>query len=190
MPGVVLLAAPETGIDALTRIFAGLPSTLAAAFIVIVPGYQGSVGKLSEIIGQASGLKTKVVEGGDRIEPRIIHILPSDRLSTLKKSKFLVEAKRGMQKGLVDSFLLSLAADQDEKAIGIILAGLNGDGTLGLTALKESGGLAVAELIDGIDPNAANPTGIVDYLLPREQIVERLTSHLAHRADVVERQAS
>src|SRR5206468_6018525 len=120
------------------RIFAGLPSRLDAAFIVIVPGYQGSVAKLSEIIGQASGLKTKVVEGGDRIELQTIHILPSDRVSTLKKSKFLLEAKRGIQKGLVDSFLLSLAADQDEKAIGIILAGLNGDGTLGLTALKES----------------------------------------------------
>src|SRR5438876_9469349 len=84
--GVVLVAAPESGIDALTRIFAGLPSTLAAAFIVIVPGYQGSVGKLSEIIEQASGLKTKVVEGGDRIELQTIHTLPSDRVPTRKKS--------------------------------------------------------------------------------------------------------
>ena len=113
-----------------------------------------------------------------------------DRVSTIKKSRFVIEGKSGAQKGLVDSFLLSLASDQEDKAIGIILSGLNGDGTLGLTALKESGGLAVAELVDGIAPNAANPTGIVDYLLPREEIVERLTSHLAHRADTADARAT
>src|SRR5262249_38849718 len=102
------------------------------------------------------------------------------------KSRFALEQKKGVLKGLVDSFLLSLANDQGDRAIGIILSGLNGDGTLGLTALKEAGGLAMAELVDGISPNAANPTGIADYLLPGEQIVQRLMSHLAHRDDVEE----
>ncbi len=181
--GVVLIAAPESGIDSLTRLFAGLPAGHDASFIVLVPGYPGSPDKLGEMIGQVSGLKTKVAATKDRIEAHTIHILPPDRVSTIKKSRFVIEGKSGAQKGLVDSFLLSLASDQEDRAIGIILSGLNGDGTLGLTALKESGGLAVAELVDGIAPNPANPTGIVDYLLPREDIVARLTSHLAHRTD-------
>ncbi len=184
--GVILVAAPERGLDSLTRIFSDLPGGLAAAFIVAVPGFNGPAERLREIIGRPSGLAITVVKQKDRLEPDTIHILPSDRISTLKKSRFALDQKKGVQKGLVDSFLLSLANDQGEKAIGVILSGLNGDGTLGLTALKEAGGLAMAERVDGVSPNAANPTGIADYLLPGDQIVQRLMSHLAHRDDVEE----
>lgn len=179
--GVVLIAAPENGLDSLLKLLAGLPARLGAVFVVAVPGYSGSAERLREIIRHATGLDLNIVKSMDGLEPDTIHILPVDRISTLKKSHFAVERKRGVPKGLVDSFLLSLASDQGEKAIGVILSGLNGDGTLGLTALKEAGGLAVAEFVDGISPNAANPTGIVDYLLPADKIVQRLVSHLAHR---------
>ena len=60
--GVVLVAAPESGIDALTLLFAGLPSGLDASFMVLIPGYQGAPDKLGDVIAQASGLKTKVVK--------------------------------------------------------------------------------------------------------------------------------
>ena len=182
--GVVLVAAPESGLESLSRLFSGLPSGLDAAFVVAVPGYSESAEKLREIVAQAPGLNIKLVKQKDRLEPDTIHILPSDRISTLKKSRFALEQKKGVQKGMVDSFLLSLANDQGDNAIAIILSGLNGDGTLGLTALKEAGGLAVAERVDGVSPNAVNPTGIVDYLLPAGEIVQRLVSHLAHREDV------
>lgn len=188
LSGVVLVAAPKSGIDSLTRIFADLPAGLDASFIVLVPGYPDSPDKLGDILGQASGLKTKVAAPKDRIEARTIHILPADRVSTIKKSRLVIEEESSSQRGLIDSFLLSLVGDQGEKSIGIILSGLNGDGSLGLAAVKESGGLAVAELMERTAPNAANPTGIVDHLLPRDQIVERLTSHLAHRTDIADRQ--
>lgn len=180
LSGVVLIAAPETGIDSLTRTFSGLPASLEAAFVVAVPNYSGSPEKLAEVIGQASGLKAKAVRQKDKIEPHTVHILPADRISSVKKSRFALAKANGFQKGLVDSFLLSLARDQGEKAIGIILSGLDGDGTLGLTALKEAGGLAVAERVDGLTPDAATPAGMADYLLPHEQIAERVVSHLAH----------
>ncbi|MGE3873585.1 MAG: CheR family methyltransferase [Parvibaculaceae bacterium] len=180
--GVVLVAAPESGLGSLSGLFSGLPNDgLDAAFIVAVPAYGGSAEKLRDVIAQTTGLTVSVVKQKDRLEPGTIHILPTDRISTLRKSRFAIEPKAGVHKGLVDSFLLSLASDQGDKGIGIILSGLNGDGTLGITALKEAGGLAVAELVDGVSPNAANPTGIVDYLLPAEEIAQRLASHLAHR---------
>ncbi len=183
--GVVLVAAPQNGLESLTNLFSRLSAGLDATFVVAVPGYSGSVEQLRDLMAQTSGLAIRPVKQKDKLEADTIHILPTDRVATLKNSRFAIEPKKGAPKGLVDSFLLSLAQDQGEKSIGIILSGLNGDGTLGLTALKEAGGLAVAELVDGISMTAANPTGIADYLLPGEEIVRRLVSHLAHRSDEV-----
>jgi CheB methylesterase len=132
---VVLVAAREGGLDSLGWVFSGLPGGLEAAFIVAVPSYSESTDKLRDIIAGTSGLNIKIVQQKDGLEPDTIHILPTDRVS---KSRFALDQERNMQ-GLIDSFLLSLASDQGEKAIGIILSGLNGDGTLGLTALKGSG---------------------------------------------------
>lgn len=178
--GVVLIAAPEARIDALIGLFAAMPRSMGAAFVVAAPG-QASAERIGSLLAPSSPLPLKVVKHKDALEPDTIHVLPADRVSTLRKSRFSLEAKRGAPTALIDSFLLSLAGDQGEKAIGIILSGLNGDGTLGLTALKEAGGLAIAELTDGVAQNPADPTGIVDYLLPRDQIVPRLASHLLHR---------
>jgi two-component system, chemotaxis family, CheB/CheR fusion protein len=179
---VVLVAAPEGGLDSLGWVFSGLPGGLEAAFIVAVPSYSESTDKLRDVIAGTSGLNIKIVQEKEGLEPDTIHILPTDRVSTLKKSRFALDQERNMQ-GLIDSFLLSLASDQGEKAIGIILSGLNGDGTLGLTALKAAGGLALAELVGGVSPDPPNPTGVADHLVPREQIVEHLVSHLEHRGD-------
>lgn len=174
--GVVLIAVPESGLESLTKFFSGLPDGLQAAFVLAISGHGGAIGGLREIIGRTSGLKVKPVKQKDRLEPDTVHILPADRISSLKKSRFAIEQKKGVHKGPVDSFLLSLANDQGDKAIGIILSGLNVEGTLGLTALKEAGGLVLTELSDGVSRD-----GIVDHLLPAEKISQRLTSHLVHR---------
>lgn len=179
--GVVLIAAAESRIDTLMGLFAAMPRAMGASFVVIVPGHNGSTERLAELIGQNSALPVKPAKTKDILQADTVHVLPADRVGILKKSRFVLESKQGAPKALVDSFLLSLANDQGEKAIGIILSGLNGDGTLGLTALKEAGGLAIAELTDGVAQNPADPTGIVDYLLPRDRIIQRLASHLFHR---------
>ena len=82
--GVILVAAPESGIESLTKLFSGLPKGLAASFVVAVPGYPGPAEKLREIIGQASGLDVRLVKQKDKLAPETIHILPAARIVTLE----------------------------------------------------------------------------------------------------------
>src|SRR4051794_23296301 len=65
--GVVSVAAPQAGLDSLSRLFSGLPRGLAAAFIIVVPGYDGALDKLREIIAQTSGLDVKIVGQKDKL---------------------------------------------------------------------------------------------------------------------------
>jgi len=82
----------------------------------------------------------------------------------------------------IDIFLRSLAEDQGEKAIGIILSGTGSDGVRGLRAIKEAGGMVMAQSpetakFDGM-PRAAIDTGLVDVVLPADEMPARLTSFL------------
>jgi two-component system, chemotaxis family, CheB/CheR fusion protein len=86
----------------------------------------------------------------------------------------------------IDRFLASLAEDQGDRAVGIILSGTGSDGTVGLRAIKERGGLTIAQLpesaaYDGM-PRSAIDAGIVDYILPPEEIPSRLIEQLSQVA--------
>ncbi|HKK66544.1 MAG TPA: CheR family methyltransferase, partial [Clostridia bacterium] len=84
----------------------------------------------------------------------------------------------------IDIFLRSLAEDQKERSIGIILSGTGSDGTLGIRAVKGAGGLVFAQdnisaKFDGM-PRSASATGMVDYVLPPEEITQELARIIKH----------
>ena len=82
----------------------------------------------------------------------------------------------------IDFFFRSLAEDREEKAICIVLSGTGSDGTLGLEAVKGGGGLTMAQAEDQAKypfmPRSAIDTGLVDYVLPVEQMPEELIRYL------------
>src|SRR5205823_1065566 len=86
----------------------------------------------------------------------------------------------------IDDFFLSLAEDQSDNAIGIILSGSGSDGTVGLRAIKEAGGLTFAQAAasSGFDsmPRSAAASGSVDFVLPVEDIPTRLVEQVRHLA--------
>ncbi|MBW8837513.1 MAG: chemotaxis protein CheR, partial [Burkholderia sp.] len=88
----------------------------------------------------------------------------------------------------IDTFLESLAQDQGERAIAVILSGAGSDGTLGVRAVKEAGGLTVAQTANGTAPrHAAMPqsaiaTGLVDLPLPVEAVPAKLVDYAARFA--------
>lgn len=86
--------------------------------------------------------------------------------------------------GTIDSLLVSLARDEDRYAIAVTLAGTNGDGTLGVKAIKEAGGLAFAEETEearsGELAGSSSPAAIADAILPVARLAERLASAVGH----------
>ncbi|WP_455429905.1 CheR family methyltransferase [Microvirga arabica] len=82
------------------------------------------------------------------------------------------------ERGTIDSFFVSVAGDQDKNIVGIIFSGAGGDGILGFAAIKEAGGLTLAEETDEVSSEnlavSSSPVALADFVLPVEQMSERI----------------
>ena len=88
------------------------------------------------------------------------------------------------ERGTIDSFFVSLAQDQDKDVVGIILSGTGGDGILGFGAIKEAGGLTLAEETDEVPAEglaaSSSPAALADFVLPVEQMPARIRLYAQH----------
>jgi len=115
------------------------------------------------------------------LKPDCIFVLTNSAILTVKQRRLFVRhnANRRERKP-IDIFFSSLAADVGELAAGIVLSGGDGDGTLGIKAIKERGGLTFAQTGDGFGPghpdmpDSAIATGFVDFAIPADEMGEKL----------------
>lgn len=116
------------------------------------------------------------------VEANSVYLIPPKKNLSIFHGKLLL-SESDHNRGLnlpIDVFLRSLADDQAEKAIGIILSGTGSDGVRGIRAIKESGGIVMVQneesaRFDGM-PRAALSTGLADFVLPPDEMPERLLS--------------
>ena len=120
------------------------------------------------------------------VQPNCAYIIPPARdMAFLNGSLQLLEPSEPRGKRLpIDFFFLSLAQDQHERAIGIILSGTGSDGTQGVRAIKGEGGMVMVQNtasteFDGM-PRSAIATGMVDYELPPAEMPAQLIAYAAH----------
>lgn len=112
------------------------------------------------------------------------YLAPEGMKVTMADGQFRVRPAKEApgERGSVDSFLVSLAEEEHEFAVGVVLAGLGGDGTLGVTAIKEQGGFTVAERLPEDDRSAElvlqSAVAIADVVAPVAELVQRLIAHL------------
>ena len=150
-----------------------------------------------EVLGpRATALVTP--KDGEQPKPGKLYLPSANLLVTLEEGRFRfrpAEQAPG-ERGIIDSFLLSLAQDQDGNVIGLILDGTGVDGTLGIAAIKEAGGLALVEEMEqteSLDPATANsPAALADFILPLDELLSRVaihTRHHLHLQAVAQRQA-
>ena len=124
------------------------------------------------------------VEDDMAVQPNSAYVIPPGRDMALRDGRLhLLEpgAPRGMRLP-IDFFFRSLARDQGEQAICIVLSGTGSDGTLGLKAIKELGGMAMAQTpesagYDGM-PRSAIATNLVDYVLPPDEMPRHLLAYV------------
>lgn len=130
----------------------------------------------------------KVVQISDGMFPKVncIHLIPPQKnLSIFHSQLFLTDQIRDSSLNLpIDIFFRSLAIDQGKRAVGIILSGTGSDGSLGIKAIKEQGGLIMAQdfasaKFDGM-PKSAISTGLVDYIVNSSVMCETLIKHINH----------
>jgi two-component system, chemotaxis family, CheB/CheR fusion protein len=183
---IVGIGASAGGLEALEAFLAHTPSDTGMAFVVIQHLSPTHKSMMADILQRATPMKVSQIEDGARIEPDRVYLNVPDKETALFNSVFQLTdpASREGLRLPIDYFFRSLAADQAEKAICIILSGTGSDGTLGLKSIKEKGGMSMAQEESQAKyagmPQSAIETGLVDFVLPVEKMCEELLAYVEH----------
>jgi len=182
---VVGIGASAGGVEALEALFRSMPHSINAAFVVVTHLGSNRESLLAEIIARHTSMPVLPAANGERLQPNHVYVLPSDSVLTVLNGHLQLKgvAATGRERNPIDVFFASLAKDCCERAIGIVLSGAGSDGTLGVKAIKEEGGLTIAQGHDGTGPayesmpSSAIATGLVDLVLSVEQIGPKLEQY-------------
>lgn len=179
---VVGIGASAGGIEALEGFFRGMPEEPELALVIVTHLGPARDSLLSEIVGRYTTMPVHVVVDGEPVQKNHVYVLPSDAMLGVEKGHLRLHPQNALhrERKPIDVFFSSLAEDQGELAVCVVLSGGDSDGTLGLKAVKERGGLTMAQVADGFGPQHANmpdsaiATGLVDYALPVEAMGNKL----------------
>ncbi len=179
---IVGIGASAGGIEALEGFFRGMPDKPGLAFIVVTHLSRGRESILHTVISHFTSMPVEVAADDMQVLPDRIYVMPANAVLTIKAGRLRLAEATQTERHPVDIFLSSLASDQGEAAIGIVLSGGDGDGTLGAKAIKEHGGLTLAQAADGFGPaqpsmpESAISSGVVDFALSVSEMGARLTA--------------
>ncbi len=185
---IVGIGASAGGLAAFEAFFSGMPADTnpGMAFVLVQHLAPDHKSILTELVKRYTRMKVFEVADGMAVKPNCAYIIPPNRdMALLNGTLQLLEpaAPRGHRLP-IDFFFRSLAQDQRERAIGIVLSGTGSDGTQGVRAIKGEGGMAMAQNprsteYDGM-PTSAIATGLVDYVLPAAEMPAQLIAYVAH----------
>ena len=167
---IVGVGASAGGVEALEGLFGGMPADPGLAIVIVTHLSVDRESLLHEIVARWTGMAVHVATDGMKIEKEHVYVMPAGVilgienrcLSVRRPDVFRRERKP------IDIFFGALAVDCGESAVGIVLSGGDGDGALGIKAIKERGGFTLAQAHDGHGPqypdmpDSAIATGLVD----------------------------
>ena len=185
---VVGIGASAGGLAAFEAFFSGMPADIdpGMAFVLVQHLAPDHKSILAELIRRYTRMKVFQVEDGMVVQPNCAYIIPPgcDMAFLNGTLQLLAPISPRGQRLPIDFFFRSLAQDQHERAIGIVLSGTGSDGTLGVRAIKGEGGMVMAQNVastefDGM-PRSAIATGLVDYEMPPAEMPAQLIAYSAH----------
>lgn len=187
---IVAVGASAGGLKAFEHFFQALPSESEMAFVVIQHLAPNHESELAQLLQNHTHMKVMQVEDQTLVQPNHVYVIPpGKRLSIDERVLLLSEPKqpRG-HRAPIDYFFRVLAEDQGENSVCIILSGTGTDGTLGLKAIKERGGITMAQTIqdaeyDGM-PRSAVATGLVDVMGTAEELAKKLVNYKDNAAKI------
>ncbi|HKV06531.1 MAG TPA: chemotaxis protein CheB, partial [Thermoanaerobaculia bacterium] len=186
---VVAIGASAGGLEAFQAFFQAMPPGTGMAFVIVQHLSPRHETLMPELLARYTALPVHLVEEETLVEVDCVYVIPPDATLTIDDCVlFVSRPARGGRRSPIDGFFRSLAEDQGDDAVGIILSGTGTDGALGLKAIKEYGGLTLAQdpataRYDSM-PRSALLTGMVDHVLRVEEMPERL---IGHRSGLYER---
>ncbi|MCY7338650.1 MAG: PAS domain-containing protein [Sphingomonas bacterium] len=188
---MVGIGASAGGLEAFRSFFSAMPADSGMAFVLIQHLSPDHKSMLADLLGRNTAMDVIEAVDGAKVKPNCVFVIPPDATMTIKSGRLTITkpAPPRNRRRPIDTFFQSLAEDQGEHAVCIILAGTGSDGTLGVATIKEHGGLALAQAeydhqaLPGM-PQSAAASGQVDDILAVEAMPARLLAHQQHLAGV------
>ena len=179
---IVGIGASAGGLEAFEQFFRKAPPDSGMAFVLVSHLDPGHASILTEILQRSTTMPVFEIQDQMKVAPNSVYVIPPNRDMAIFHGALQLnvpEQPRG-QRMPIDAFLRSLAEDQGERAVGIILSGTGTDGTLGLRAILGAGGVSLVQepataKYDGM-PNSAINAGYATHVLAVEKMPEALLS--------------
>jgi two-component system CheB/CheR fusion protein len=189
MPPVVGLGASAGGIEAFREFFGAMPGRNGLVFLVVLHLAPERVSMLVEILGHWTSMPVHQAADGITPEPEHVYVIPPNAVLTIRDGVLRLRPCTEPRhiNTAIDALFASMALQCGENAVGIVLSGTGSDGALGLKAIKECGGITLAQGPAGATPeysgmpSAAIATGAVDLTLPVAEMPARILSTLGLR---------
>ena len=188
---IVCIGASAGGLEAFEQFLSNVPKDSGMAYIVIQHLDPTQKGMLPELLQRISSMEVLQVEDRMTVKPNRVYVIPSNKtMSILNGILYLFEPleSRGLRLP-IDYFLFSLADDQHENAIGVILSGMGSDGSTGIRAIKEKNGLVLVQdpkeaKYDSMPRNAIDAV-LTDIVAPASELPLKLLDFLKYTPELI-----
>ncbi len=181
---VVAIGASAGGLEAIHEFFDHMPGNSSFSFIIIQHLSSDYKSLLVELVSKHTHMKVFEATENMSLQPDCVYIIPNNKLITVSNNRLKLAEKshEKVPNTAIDNFLFSLAHDKHEKAIAIILSGTGTDGTKGIEAIKECGGMVIVQdpetaKFDGM-PKSAITSGNADIVTSPAKIHEELFAYV------------
>ncbi|HME56500.1 MAG TPA: CheR family methyltransferase [Candidatus Lokiarchaeia archaeon] len=186
---LVGIGASAGGIGALEKFFENVPADSGMAFVILLHLDPTRDSIVASMVKKNANIEVQDIVNGTPVEPNNAYMLPPNKNVRLEEGKLFLEkpdAPRGLRLP-IDYFFRSLAKNQGEEAIGIVLSGTGTDGTLGLKEIKARGGIVMVQ-----DPNTTEYSGMpqsaiasiaIDYVASPDQLPDMLLNYVANNVN-------
>jgi two-component system CheB/CheR fusion protein len=184
---IVAIGASAGGLEAIHEFFDNMPSNGNFSFVIIQhlsPDYKSL---LVELVAKHTNMEVVEAQQDMPLEKDYVYVIPNNKLLTVEDHRLRLTEKNAEKapNTAIDTFLRSLADDQGSRSIAIILSGTGTDGTRGIAAIQEAGGMVLVQdpisaKFDGM-PNSAIASGNVDYILTPELMPEEIFNYIKER---------
>ncbi len=183
---IVGIGASAGGLEAIGQLLSSVPTNSGMAFVVVQHLDPTLTGMLPELLQRTTSMQVVQVKDATQVLANCVYVIPPNAdMSILNGVLHLLEptAPRGLRFP-IDFFLRALAEDQQERSVAVILSGMGTDGTIGLRAIKEHGGLTLVQdptsaKFDGM-PRSAIHAGLSDITVSATEIPKKILEFLNH----------
>lgn len=182
---LVGIGASAGGLEALEGFFTHCGCDTGAAYVVVQHLSPDHKSMMLDLLSRYTRMEVLMVEDGMAVEPDKVYLIPAGTIMRITHQGFELTPKQPHTLTLpIDIFFTSMAETYGSRAVGIVLSGTGSDGTRGAMAINAAGGFLLAQeaksaKFDGM-PSSMIGTGLVDAILPVDQLPERVLSHITN----------